>query len=89
MPTRMTVLCDTTPLNTTIPYFSYPQGFETTTIPSTASDRLAIRLDAHGTSGNFLAAAGNIMVLTPYNAVWNTHFTALNCSSNWTVFNHP
>ena len=96
MPSKLTVLSDTTPwgINSTGTavdrYFTNYRCFETATIPRTVTNKYAIRLDAHGTSGNFLAAAGNVMVLTPFNAFYSPYFTT---STNWahktyTVFNH-
>lgn len=95
-PSKLTVLCDTTPWginstgNAVDRFFINYRCFETATIPRTATNKYAIRLDAHGKSGNFLAAAGNIMVLTPYNAVYAPYFTT---STHWahktyTVFYH-
>ena len=99
-PSKLTVMCDTSPWdwnssanNLNCIFRSY-NSFETATIPrkSYEAGAYAIRLDAHGTSANFLAAAGNVMVMTPYNAYWSPYFTIsipYEAYKTRTIFNRP
>jgi len=99
-PSKLTVMCDTSPWdwnssanNLNCIFRSY-NSFETATIPRKSSEAgaYAIRLDAHGTSANFLAAAGNVMVMTPYNAYWSPYFTISIPYESYktrTIFNRP
>ena len=84
-PSEFTILCDTTPHTSTLRYFSCYKNFETSTIPRTGGE-YAIRLDAHGTSGNFLAAGGNVMVLDPYKATFGRYFTISRPTSSWGAY---
>ena len=88
-PSEFTTLCDTTPWGinssgeSTLRYFQSYNNFETSTIPRVNATTYAIRLDAHGTTGNFLAAGGNVMVLDPYKAVWGRYFTLKRPTTGW------
>ena len=91
-PSEFTTLCDTTPWGinssgaSTMRYFQSYNNFETSTIPRVDSGYYAIRLDAHGTTGNFLAAGGNVMVLDPYKATFGRYFTISRPTSSWGAY---